>query len=235
MQLVSSLSIVLWHHPRRVYRVRAHAKTQVFLVHSCSFPSRLRHEVLTPREPFPPATNLKSIQIDVPPPFHREFEFEPLPQSRETEIEKICSCQTPTKNTPSSNMGSSLLFRSIATRPWPFMLILPCILIVFAAVGWTRDDIIEEEVYNIWTPTSSEFAKDKLYLESLGEDETTVTTFAAMAISRDGGNLFTESRLEEIRMRMEKVEATTVRKRIILGSVDTFFRRLCISIRTSSL
>lgn len=32
-----------------------------------------------------------------------------------------------------------------------------------------------------------------------------------MAISRDGGNLFTESRLNEIRARMEETESLTVR------------------------
>jgi hypothetical protein len=103
------------------------------------------------------------------------------------------------------------VFRSMVTRPWPFLLVIPCILVVFAAVGWTRDDIIEEQVYNIWTPKRSEFSKDKEYADSLGVFESTISAFVAMAISRDGTNLFTESRLEEIRVRMVQVEATTVR------------------------
>ena len=38
----------------------------------------------------------------------------------------------------------------------------------------------------------------------------TASSFAAMAISRDGGNLFTEERMEEIRARMKQAEETTV-------------------------
>lgn len=102
------------------------------------------------------------------------------------------------------------IFALMAKRPWPFMIVIPIILIVFTAVGWTREDIVEDHVYNIWAPTRTEFSKDKAYSASLGETEASTSTFAAMAIARDGGNLFTERRLEAIRARMEQVEATTV-------------------------
>jgi hypothetical protein len=55
-----------------------------------------------------------------------------------------------------------------------------------------------------------DYAKNVRYAESLGEGDLATTNFAAMAIARDGGNLFTEERLEEIRQRMEKAEGTTV-------------------------
>jgi hypothetical protein len=99
----------------------------------------------------------------------------------------------------------------MVARPWPFLLVIPCILVTFAAVGWTRDDVIEEEVYNLWVPKRSAFSKDKEYGTSVGLSESTITSFSAMAVSRDGTNLFTESRLEEVRARMVQVEATTVR------------------------
>lgn len=102
------------------------------------------------------------------------------------------------------------VFHYMAVQPWPFAIVIPCILAVLIGVGWTRDDIIEEQVSSIWVPTRSSFKQDRDYAESLGKGETNVTPFLAMAKSRDGGNLFTESRLEEIRARMEQVEATTV-------------------------
>jgi hypothetical protein len=48
------------------------------------------------------------------------------------------------------------------------------------------------------------------YGAQLGRDDLAISSFAAMAIARDGKNLFTESRLEEIRARMEAAEGTTV-------------------------
>jgi hypothetical protein len=52
------------------------------------------------------------------------------------------------------------------------------------------------------------------------KEETDVTLFVSMAIARDGGNLFTENRLEKIRQRMEKVEATTVSDIYVLDNFD---------------
>jgi hypothetical protein len=102
------------------------------------------------------------------------------------------------------------LFQLMVQRPLPFLVIIPIIYIVLTAVGWTRDDIIEDEVNNIWIPTTGDFYKDKQYADSLGRLEARAASFAAMSISRDGANLFNASRLEEIRARMEKVEGTTV-------------------------
>jgi hypothetical protein len=102
------------------------------------------------------------------------------------------------------------LFHHMAIMPWPYLFILPAVFVVLIGVGWTQDNYIEEEVAKIWIPTRGSYAKNIEYAESLGEGDLATTNFAAMAIARDGGNLFTEGRLEEIRQRMEKAESTTV-------------------------
>jgi hypothetical protein len=102
------------------------------------------------------------------------------------------------------------LFHHMATHPWFYMLFWPVLFSVLIGFGWTQDDIIEDEVTNIWIPTSGSYSSDVAYAASLGEEDLASTNFAAMSIARDGKNLFTESRLEEIRSRMEKAEKTTV-------------------------
>ncbi len=106
------------------------------------------------------------------------------------------------------------LFHHMAIMPWPYLIILPAVFLVLIGVGWTQDSYIEEEVAKIWIPTRGSYAKNVEYAESLGEGDLATTNFAAMAIARDGGNLFTEERLEEIRQRMEKAESTTVRSSV---------------------
>lgn len=108
------------------------------------------------------------------------------------------------------------LFHVIASHPWIFVLFLPVLLTVFTAVGFTRDNYIEDQVSNIWIPTSNQLAKDNAYLKELHVQAFRSSSFAAMAIARDGKNLFTESRLEEIRKRMDSIEAMTV-SRSMLG------------------
>ena len=49
-------------------------------------------------------------------------------------------------------MGFVARFFRLQTRhPIPFTIILPAVFIVLVAVGWTRDDIVEEEVNEIWS------------------------------------------------------------------------------------
>jgi hypothetical protein len=103
------------------------------------------------------------------------------------------------------------LFHHMAIHPWFYMLFWPILFAFLIGFGWTQEDIIEDEVTNIWIPTSGSYYNDVTYAASLGEADLSTSSFAAMSIARDGGNLFTESRLEEIRMRMEKTEKTTVR------------------------
>jgi hypothetical protein len=100
----------------------------------------------------------------------------------------------------------------MATHPFLFLVVYPVACIVLMVIGFTRDGIIEDEVSNIWIPTEGTFAKDLDYAEGLGAAESLGTaSFAAMAIARDGGNLFRADRLAEIRARMEVTERTTVR------------------------
>lgn len=102
------------------------------------------------------------------------------------------------------------LFHHMASMPWPYLVILPIAFLLLIGFGWTQEDYIEDQVALIWIPTEGDYALDVNYASSLGVDNSGATSFAAMSIARDGGNLFTESRLEEIRMRMEKAEGTTV-------------------------
>jgi hypothetical protein len=106
----------------------------------------------------------------------------------------------------------AFLFYHMATHPWFYMLFWPILFSCLIAFGWTQDDIIENEVTNIWIPTSGSYYNDVTYAASLGEDDLATSSFAAMSIARDGGNLFTEPRLMEIMARMEKTERTTVRE-----------------------
>lgn len=106
--------------------------------------------------------------------------------------------------------SSGALFRSMATYPWPYIVTLPVVFLFLICFGWLQDDIVEDEVTNIWIPTSGSYANDVKYAKDLGKDDLDASSFAAMSIARDGKNLFTERRLEEIRARMEKTESTTV-------------------------
>lgn len=92
-----------------------------------------------------------------------------------------------------------------------FLFWLPVLWAAFLGYGWSMDDKIEEEVYNIWTRQRSSFAQDQEYAQALDRATLGATSFAAMAIARDGKNLMTADRLDEIQLRMEETENTTVR------------------------
>ena len=118
--------------------------------------------------------------------------------------------------------GSMGLFGIIAKYPLVFCLAFPIIMVIITAIGFTRDDYVEDSVGEIWIPQGDQLAKNKDYLDSVGKAEFTASSFAAMSISRDGGNLFTESRLEEIRERMDAVEHLTVSLEFV-GCCTGFF------------
>ena len=100
---------------------------------------------------------------------------------------------------------------------WLFLLVIPILWIVLIVVGWTQDDIIETDVNAIWTKQRGSYKQDLDYAEQFSEGALgDLTSFAAMAVARDGGNLFTPDRLEIIRQRMEEAESTTVRKIAVL-------------------
>jgi len=105
---------------------------------------------------------------------------------------------------------------------WPFLFILPALWVVFVSLGWTKEDIVEERVSEIWIATDGDYYEDKEYKDSLGMDDSTgASTFLGMALSREEGtNLFTEKRLEEIRARMELAEGTTVEHKGITYTWD---------------
>jgi hypothetical protein len=91
-----------------------------------------------------------------------------------------------------------------------FLAALPILWVIFIAIGWSKDDKVEESVYNIWTRQRSSFNQDKDYATEYDRGKFGLTSFAALAVARDDENLFTPLRLEEIRKRMEETEGTTV-------------------------
>ena len=111
----------------------------------------------------------------------------------------------------SKDAPSHGLFHAMAKAPWPFLLFWPVVFCALIGLGFSQDDIIEDEIAKTWVPTRSDYAQDEKYSSQFGKGTVTVSSFAAMAIARDGGNLFTENRLEAIRARMEATEKTTVR------------------------
>jgi hypothetical protein len=113
------------------------------------------------------------------------------------------------ETTPPATFKKGFLFHLIARNPWVFIVFLPVLLTILTALGFTRDNYIEDEVGNIWIPKNNELARDEQYVEDLGKKAFSSSTIAAMAIARDSKNLFTEPRLEEIRERMNAIDAMT--------------------------
>lgn len=111
------------------------------------------------------------------------------------------------------------LFRWMAARPLVFMLLWPSLCILVIILGWgTTDNIIEDNVSEQWVPTKGDYAQNLQYAKSVsGDYGLGASTIAAMAIARDGGNLFTAKRLEMIRARMERAETITVRAEPLLS------------------
>jgi len=98
--------------------------------------------------------------------------------------------------------------------PYPFAVIIPTVLLALLIVGFTQEDIIEKDINNIWTSTTGQFYNDINYMKSIVTKDTAgrqdLTTFSAMAVSRDEGNLFTADRLDEINERMKDLADVTV-------------------------
>ena len=106
-------------------------------------------------------------------------------------------------------------FHFILKHPVPFLVIVPIVFAFLIGFGWSIDDRVENKVANIWIPEDGDYAKDQNYAKSLGADELEASTFAALSVSRDNKNIMTDSRLEEIRARMEATENTTVSYKLL--------------------
>jgi hypothetical protein len=101
----------------------------------------------------------------------------------------------------SSIGGGSLLI--------PALVALPVIFSILIGLGFTRNDIIEDDVYKIWAKEGSDYYKDRQYAQDVG-GKASSSSLLASASSKDGKNILTETRLEEIRTRMEEMESVTV-------------------------
>ena len=105
---------------------------------------------------------------------------------------------------------STALFSFMADFPWPFLVIMPILFAFLIAFGWTKEDKIEESVEELWIARDGNYAQSKAYAAKYGFDKSPLSTFTAMAWSRDEGNILTAERLEEIRSRMEATERVMV-------------------------
>ena len=78
-------------------------------------------------------------------------------------------------------------------------------------LGFSRPNVIEEDVSNLWIPSDGSYKRDKDYAKSVGADgPDDMSSFAAMALSRHGDNLFKEENLDAIIERMQRIETTPV-------------------------
>ena len=102
----------------------------------------------------------------------------------------------------------------------PALLLLPVIYSVLIGCGFTRENIIEDDVYKIWASESSDFYQDRKYAQDVGV-KPGVSSLLAIASSRDGKNIMNAGRLEEIRVRMEDMEKVTVS-----SFIDVLFKNL---------
>lgn len=114
-------------------------------------------------------------------------------------------------NQEEAENAANPFFHFMARMPWPFMVIVPIVFAILIGFGWSVEDKVETQISQIWIATNGDYAQDQDYAESLGVFDRSMSSFAAMATSRDGQNILTATRLEEIRARMEATENTVVR------------------------
>ena len=120
-----------------------------------------------------------------------------------------------TSSSPSSNLAKKRarkersIFYLMAHFPGPFLFVVPLLLVLVIVFGWTSNGTVEYDVTRLWA--SHDGQADRDYASQWRDRGASTSTFAAVATSRDGGNIMTSSRLDEIRRRMEITESTTVR------------------------
>lgn len=122
---------------------------------------------------------------------------------------------------PSNSSLSSRpwLFVAMSRCPYPFLVTLPFLFVMLTCLGFSRPNVIEEDVSNLWIPSDGSYKRDKDYAKSVGADgPDDMSSFAAMALSRHGDNLFTEENLNAILERMQRIETTQVSQNAPFGS-----------------
>jgi hypothetical protein len=127
-------------------------------------------------------------------------------------VEEKLETYTPSQSVDSSptSVDPNPFFHFMARYPLPFLVVLPIVFAILIGFGWTKEDMVENDISNLWVAEDSDYARDNEYQRSLGARSTSSSSFAAMAISRDGRNILTDDRLEEVRSRMEAAEKLTV-------------------------
>jgi len=110
-----------------------------------------------------------------------------------------------------SSSRTPWLFLSMTRCTYPFLVTLPFLFILLICLGFSRPNIVEEDVSNLWIPSDGSYKQAKDYARSVGADgPDDMSAFAAMALSRHGDNLFKEENLNLIKERMQRIETTPV-------------------------
>ena len=129
-----------------------------------------------------------------------------------TPTEKPRQSYIPTNSSLTDKEEKRSFFKLVADFPWPFLLIVPIAYALIIAFGWASDNKVETSTEKLWIEDDGAYAMNQAYAEEFDMRHMGVSSFLAMAVTRDNSNILTSSQLEEIRARMEKVEnETTVR------------------------
>jgi len=101
------------------------------------------------------------------------------------------------------------LGRHIYRAPTGFLLFAPilCIILMIAGANVAQ---IEDDVSKIWALKSGDYYKDMEYQESVQTTSTGSGVIAAVAIPREGGNVFSSAYIDEIVDRHNKTEGIEV-------------------------
>ena len=65
----------------------------------------------------------------------------------------------------------SPLFWFMSAHGLAFVIFLPCIWIILTAIGWSKDNLIEEDIAKVWIPQSGSFLDDKEYKDSIVQND----------------------------------------------------------------
>lgn len=123
-----------------------------------------------------------------------------------------------------TSSGRPWVFLAMTRRPYPFLVALPFLFTMLICLGLSRPSIIEEEISNLWI-SDGKYKKDKNYAQKVGANKDKMSTFAAMALSRHGENLFTEENLNAIVERMKLVE----RAQVTHNGINFTWDDICLS------
>ena len=103
---------------------------------------------------------------------------------------------------------ASVYARWLKQYPLPWLIAMPAVMAIIIGVGIDRAEI-EDNIYNIWVPTGSAFAKDEAYKKSVisGGD---LSLFLGISKPRNAKNAMQADLLVEMADRLSYTQSATV-------------------------